>query len=83
MQDKGERELAICVWGVRLAALGDCGDDYCQSIHTAHQKSTPYGEGHRCIPLSPSEGMLFLDGVHGRIMYIEVLTRPPMRRPTP
>ncbi len=84
LEDEGERELAICVRDVRLVALCDCGDDFCQSIHTAvHQKGTPYGEGHRCVPLSPSEGMLVLDVVYGRIMYIEILNRPPMHRPTP
>ncbi|MEV5460321.1 hypothetical protein AB0L17_18855 [Streptomyces cellulosae] len=84
LADEGERELAVCVRDVRLVALCDCGDDFCQSIHTeAHQKGTPYGEGHRCVPLSPSEGMLILDVVYGRIMCIEVLNRAsmPSRKP--
>ncbi|WP_030868108.1 hypothetical protein [Streptomyces sp. NRRL S-37] len=84
LEDEGERESAICVWDVRLVALCGCGDDFCQSMYTAvHQKGKPYGEGYRCVPLSPSEGMLILDVVYGRIKYIEVLNRPPMRRPTP
>lgn len=84
LEDEGERELAICVWDVRLIALCGCGDDFCQSIHTAvRQKGTPYGEGHRCVPLSPSEGMLILDVVYGRIMYIEVLDRASMHSRKP
>ncbi|MGW4024461.1 hypothetical protein [Streptomyces sp. NPDC005009] len=79
LEDEGERELAICVWDVRLVAMCDCGDDFCQSIYTAvHQKGEPYGEGHRCVPLLPSKGMLVLDVVYGRIMYIEILNRAPM-----
>ncbi|MFJ9833377.1 hypothetical protein ACIRU2_18640 [Streptomyces sp. NPDC101169] len=79
LEDEGERELALCAWDLRLVAMCDCGDDFCQSIHTAvRPKGEPYGEGHRCVPLLPEEGMLVLDVVQGRIMYIEVLDRPPM-----
>lgn len=87
LEAEGENELAIGVRDVRLVAMCDCDDDFCQSIHTAvHPKGQPYGEGHRCVPLLPSKGMLALDVVHGRIMYIEVLNRPPMhdhRSPLP
>ncbi|MFJ3548129.1 hypothetical protein [Streptomyces sp. NPDC090114] len=84
LEDEGEHELAICVRDVRLVAVCDCGDDFCQSIHTAvHPKGEPYGEGHRCVPLSPSEGMLILDVVYGRIMYVEILNRAPMHSPKP
>ncbi|MGW0903363.1 hypothetical protein [Streptomyces sp. NPDC002853] len=79
LEGEGEHELAVCVRDVRLVAMCDCGDDFCQSIHTAvHQPGKPYGEGHRCVPLSPSKGMVALDVVHGRIMYIEILNRAPM-----
>ncbi|TDB75047.1 hypothetical protein E1264_40335 [Actinomadura sp. KC216] len=79
LEDEGERELALCLADVRLVAMCDCGDDFCQSIRTeVHPKGQPYGEGHRCVPLLPSRGMLNLDVLNGRIMYIEVLDRPPM-----
>ena len=80
LEAEGEAELAICVRDVRLVAMCDCGDDFCQSIRTAvHPKGQPYGEGHRCVPLLPSQGTLVLDVVKGTIMYVEVLDRPPMR----
>ncbi|MFD4585832.1 hypothetical protein ACIOWI_24590 [Streptomyces sp. NPDC087659] len=80
LEEEGEGDLAICARDLRLVAMCDCGDDFCQSIHTAvHPKGEPYGEGHRCVPLLPAEGMLVLDVVHGRIMYVEVLNRAPMR----
>ncbi|MFI6853357.1 hypothetical protein [Streptomyces sp. NPDC050416] len=81
LEEEGERWLAICVKDVRL--VGDCGcaDDFCQSIRTAdHPQGQPFGPGHRCVPLLPASGDLILDVVDGRIMYIEILGRPPLRR---
>ncbi|MEU7011850.1 hypothetical protein [Streptomyces sp. NPDC046332] len=81
LEDEGERELAICAWDLRLVDECGCGDDFCQSIRTAdHPPGQPYGPGHRCVPLQPSKGMLILDVVDGRIMYVEILDRPPMHR---
>ncbi|MFI2300151.1 hypothetical protein ACH5AL_15110 [Actinacidiphila glaucinigra] len=81
LEDEGERELALGAWDLRLVDECACGDDFCQSIRTAdHPQGQPYGAGHRCVPLLPSKGMLILDVVDGRIMYIEVLERPPMHR---
>jgi hypothetical protein len=82
LEAEGERDLAIIVWDVRMVDECGCGDNFCQSIRTSdHPGGQPYGPGHRCVPLLPSTGDLILDVVAGRIMYIEVLGRPPMRRP--
>ncbi|GAA4086938.1 hypothetical protein [Streptomyces shaanxiensis] len=81
LEEEGERELAICVRDVRMVGECGCGGDFCQSIRTAdHPDGQPYGPGHRCVPLVPADGMLILDVVDGRIMYIEILERPPLRR---
>ncbi|MGW3201214.1 hypothetical protein ACWDBD_43050 [Streptomyces sp. NPDC001118] len=81
LEEEGECELAISVRDVRVFGECGCGDDFCQSIRTAdHPQGQPFGPGHRCVPLLPSKGMLVLDVVDGRIMYIEVLDRPPMHR---
>ncbi|MFD8418586.1 hypothetical protein [Streptomyces sp. NPDC059466] len=83
LEDEGERELAICAWDLRLVGECGCGDGFCQSIRTAdHPEDQPYGPGHRCVPLLPSKGMLNLDVVDGRIMYVEILDRPSMLRRT-
>ncbi len=80
LEAAGEHDLAVRVRDVRLVSRCDCGDDFCQSIRTAdHPAGQPYGEGHRCVPLLPATGMLNLDVVVDRIMYIEVLDRPPLR----
>ncbi|WP_259294396.1 hypothetical protein [Streptomyces canus] len=81
LEAEGERELAVCVRDVRLVGACSCRDDFCQSIRTAaHPPGRPYGPGHRCVPLLPSSGDLILDVVNGRIVYIEILGRPPLRR---
>ncbi|THV26570.1 hypothetical protein E9998_18475 [Glycomyces paridis] len=81
LEADGERYLSIVVRDVRLVAPCECRDDFCQSLRTAeHPPGTPYGPGHRNVMLDPAEGMLILDVVHERIVYIEVLFRAPMRR---
>ncbi|MFJ5228977.1 hypothetical protein ACIQBJ_03660 [Kitasatospora sp. NPDC088391] len=77
---EGEGALAEQLPGLRLVAKCGCGDDFCRSFATAvHPPGTPYGPGHRCVPLLPARGMLVLDVVDGRIVYVEVLDRPPLR----
>ena len=79
LEAEGERELAISAWDLRIVGECGCRDDFCQSVRTAeHPDGQPYGEGHRCVPLLPATGMLNLDVVHGRIMYVEIIDRPPM-----
>ncbi|MGA5820121.1 hypothetical protein ACPC54_19920 [Kitasatospora sp. NPDC094028] len=80
LEAEGERELAVCARDLRLVAECGCGDDFCQSFRTApHEGGTPYGPGHRCLPLLPATGDLLLDVVDGRIVYVEVLFREPLR----
>ncbi|MFF8375126.1 hypothetical protein ACF07V_03190 [Streptomyces sp. NPDC015661] len=81
LEEEGERELSIVVRDIRLHGECGCSDDFCQSIRTSeHRPGTPYGEGHRCLPLLADTGMLNLDIVHGRIVYVEILDRPAMTR---
>ncbi|UWE07544.1 hypothetical protein [Actinacidiphila bryophytorum] len=81
LEAEGERELAISAWDLRIVGECGCRDDFCQSVRTAeHPDGQPYGEGYRCVALLPGTGMLNLDVVHGRIMYVEIIGRPPMTR---
>ncbi|MEV6527209.1 hypothetical protein AB0M43_35285 [Longispora sp. NPDC051575] len=77
--EEGEFDLATAIAGLRLVADCGCGDDFCQSFYTADRPDGAYGPGHRCVPLLPAKGMLILDVVDDRIMYVEVLARAPMR----
>jgi hypothetical protein len=78
LEAEGELELALCARDLRFFGECGCGDDFCQSIRAAdHPEGQPYGEGHRCVPLLPARGMVNVDVVHGQIMYVEILDRPP------
>lgn len=80
LEAEGEHDLAVCARDLRLIAECACADDFCQSFCTeAHPQGQPYGPGHRCIPLLPASGLVNLDVVDGRIVYVEVIDRPPMR----
>ncbi|MFD4655826.1 hypothetical protein ACFWP2_09345 [Kitasatospora sp. NPDC058444] len=84
LEQEDERELAATVRSLPLVAECGCGDDFCQSFRTApHPPGQPFGPGHRCVTLSPADGMLVLDVVDGRIMYVEVLDREPLRDTRP
>ncbi|PBC66174.1 hypothetical protein BX265_8499 [Streptomyces sp. TLI_235] len=79
--EEGEHRLAVAVQELRLVAECGCGQENCQSIRTSeHPPGSPYGPGHRCVPLLADRGLLVLDVVDDRIVHIEVLDRPPMRR---
>jgi hypothetical protein len=81
LAESGEAGLAAGVRDVRLIGECDCGDTFCQSIRTAeHPQGQPFGAGHRCVPLLSPEGVLALDVVGDRIMYIEIIDRPRMHR---
>lgn len=81
LQREGEPRLAVSAHDIRLIAPCGCGDDFCQSIHTEDWPAgQPYGDGrHRCVALLPAGGgMLNLDVVDDRIVYLEILDRPPL-----
>lgn len=81
LEAAGERSLAVVARDLRLVAECGCKDEFCQSVRTApHPPGEPYGAGHRNVMLDPEEGMLVLDVVHERIVYVEILDRPPMIR---
>ncbi len=79
LEEEGERDLAICAWDLRIVEGCGCRDDFCQSFYTGPRPEGAYGRGHRSVPLLPSVGMLILDVVDGRIMFVEIIDRPPLR----
>jgi hypothetical protein len=75
-----EQQLRAQVERLRIIGVCSCGDDFCQSFHTAPKSPGPYGDGHRNICLdAPWPGYLILDVVHDDIVYVEVLNRSPLR----
>jgi hypothetical protein len=81
LEAEGESDLAICANDVHIINRCPCTDDFCQSFYTAPKPEGAYGPGHRNVSLSPShdhDGMIVLDVVRGRIMFVEVLFYPPL-----
>ncbi|GAB3825588.1 hypothetical protein ACFPIJ_45730 [Dactylosporangium cerinum] len=75
----GEKRLRRSSKRLRVVQMCPCGDDFCQSFHTAPRTGKPYGPGHRNVWLGPPwAGYLVLDVVDGRIVYVEVLYRAPL-----
>lgn len=79
LEAEGHTDLAICAYDLRIVARCSCTDDFCQSFRTAPRPEGAYGPGHRNISLFPDRGMIVLDAVNSRIMFVEVLYRPPLR----
>jgi hypothetical protein len=70
----GEVELASQVDGLRVREPCRCRDDFCQSFYTEpHAQGTPYGPGHRTVPLLPDGVMVNLDVVEERIVHVEII----------
>ncbi|MBR7827436.1 hypothetical protein KDK95_14050 [Actinospica sp. MGRD01-02] len=82
LEAEGHTDLAVCAYDLRIIARCPCKDDFCQSFYTAPKPDGAYGPGHSNIPLfsnNDHSGMIVLDVVHGRIMFVEVLYYPPLR----
>ncbi|HEY3375920.1 MAG TPA: hypothetical protein VGL77_00365 [Armatimonadota bacterium] len=73
---EGSDELISSLETATVADKCRCGDDFCSSIRTAPKPNGPYGPGHHTMVLGPERGMINLDIVNGRIVYIEVIDRP-------
>lgn len=78
LRAEGEEYLAICACDLRIVERCECGDGFCQSFYTAEKPVGAYGDGHRNVWLQPEYGMLILDVVRGRIMYVEIIDHPPL-----
>lgn len=74
-----EPALAGLLHDLRIVQRCTCEDDFCQSFYTEPPPKTAYGTGQRNVALdAPWPGYLILDVVDDRIMYVEVLHRPPL-----
>ena len=75
----GESLLAASVDSLRVVEQCGCDDDFCQSFYTAPKPQGTFGRGHRNVLLDPPwTGMLILDVVDDKIVYVEVIDRHPL-----
>ncbi len=78
LTDEGRPELADQSAELVVVDRRRCGDDFCASFYTA-PPCGPLGPDHYTIALSPKEGMLNVDVVGARIVYVEALYRDNLR----
>jgi hypothetical protein len=64
---------------LEIVAKCSCSDDFCASFYTAPKPAGRYGPQHRNLELAPAKGMIVLDLVDDRIVYVEVLYRDDVR----
>jgi hypothetical protein len=74
-----EPGLAAQIEGLEIVERCHCNDDFCSSFRTAPKPSGAYGPNHRNVSLEPDQGMIILDVVSERIVYVEVLFRDDLR----
>jgi hypothetical protein len=74
-----ESALADDVGKLRLVQPCTCGEGNCQSFYTAPPSDGSYGTGYRNVLLdAPWPGEFLLDVVDGKIVFVEILDRPPL-----
>ena len=57
-----------------------CKDDFCSSIYTAEKPTGSWEPDHETVSQKPKNGMINLDVVSDRIVYIEVIDRPDIHK---
>lgn len=79
--EQGEPDLAAQVPTLAIHDRCRCKDDICcGTFYTRAKPEGAYGRGHRNVALTPDEGMLILDIVDGKIVCVEIIDNPLVRR---
>ncbi len=80
LSKKGRPDLAAQVSSLKIVDRCRCEDDFCSSFYTQPKPEGSYGANLRTIPLESSAGMLIIDVVDDKIMFVEVLYDDANRR---
>ena len=73
-------DLSARIRGLVVEARCPCANRACAHFYTAPPPNGPYGPGHSNLVLPANTGMVVLDLLHDRIVGIEVLDRPDVKR---
>ncbi|MBU0755876.1 MAG: hypothetical protein KJ645_12100 [Planctomycetes bacterium] len=80
LKNDGQDALADELMMTRIVDKCRCGDGFCSSIYAVPKPFGAWGNGHDTIPLDTEQGMINLDIVDGKIVHIEVLDRPDIKK---
>jgi hypothetical protein len=78
--DVGKPKLANQISSLRVVERCRCGVSFCSTIYTAPEPDGSYGAGHENIMLAPKKGWIILDIVKSKIMCVEILHRPEIKK---
>jgi hypothetical protein len=80
VQSSARPELADQIPSLPVVDRCGCGQSNCALFYTAPRPSGAYGPGHSNVLLDPKKGLIVLDVVEGRVVAVEVLDRPDVKR---
>lgn len=80
LREAGRDDLAGQVTRLRITDRCRCGDDFCASLYTESRPAGGWRQRHETIPIGAGKGLINVDAMMGRIVAIEVLFRPEVRR---
>ena len=78
--DANEPDLAAQIHDLGIVDRCSCSDDFCASFYTQPKPKGSYGPGHNSLSLDPSEGMIIVDTMNGKVAQVEVLYRDELRK---
>ena len=81
LREAGRDDLARQVTRLRIADRCRCGDEFCASLYTEARPEGGWRQLHESIAIGGgARGLINVDAMKGRIVAIEVLFRPEVRR---
>ena len=80
LREAGREDLAGQVTRLRITDRCRCGDDFCASLYTESRPAGGWRQRHETVPIGGRKGLINVDAMMGRIVAIEVLFRPEVRR---
>jgi hypothetical protein len=79
LRAQGDAELAEQIPGLRVLSFCGCGDTECASFTTREPSNRSPDRQVETMTVDALDGMVNIDSLDGRIMYVEVLYRPDLR----
>jgi hypothetical protein len=80
LPSNGSSELAAQFSSLKIIDRCRCEDDFCPSFYTQPKPKGSYGPNLHKIALDSCAGMLMLDVINGKMMFVEVLNNDANRK---